>query len=59
MVLILAPNEDMETSSTFGANLFAGFDEPKRQKFAATEADATEVLVVGVPQAGGCCWLFD
>jgi hypothetical protein len=35
MVLMLAPNEDMETSSTFGANMFSGFNEPKRQKFAA------------------------
>jgi hypothetical protein len=48
MVLILAPNEDIETSSTFGANLFAGFTEPKRQKFADIAAEATEVLVV--------CW---
>jgi len=48
---MLAPNEDMETSSTFGANMFSGLNEPKRQKFAATEADANEVLVVGVPQA--------
>jgi hypothetical protein len=35
MVLMLAPNKDMKASSTFSANLFAGFNEPKRQKFAA------------------------
>jgi hypothetical protein len=34
---MLAPNEDIETSSTFGANRFAGFNEPKRQKFAEME----------------------
>jgi hypothetical protein len=45
---MLAPNENMETTSTFGANLFAGFTEPNRQNFAATQADATKVLVV--------CW---
>ena len=38
--------------STIGASLFAGFIQPNRQNFAATEAEATEVLVVGVPQAG-------
>jgi len=42
----------MKVSSTFGANLFSDFNEPKRQKFAATAAEATEVLVVGLPQAG-------
>jgi len=24
-----------------------------------SDENATEVLVVGLPQAGGCCWLFD
>jgi len=47
----------METSSTFGANLFAGFTEPKRQKFADIAAEATEVLVVGLPQAGAAVLL--
>jgi hypothetical protein len=32
--------------STICASLFAGFTQPNRQIFAATEAQATEVLVV-------------
>jgi len=43
--------------STICANVFAGFAEPNRQNFAATEADATKVLVVGVPQAGAAVLL--
>jgi hypothetical protein len=40
-----------------GANMFSGLNEPKRQKFAATAAEATEVLVVGLPQAGAAVLL--
>jgi hypothetical protein len=39
---MLAPNEDMKTSSTFGANLFSDFNEPKRQKFAAGQLSAAK-----------------
>jgi hypothetical protein len=37
--------------STICANLFAGYTDPNRQNFAATEVEATGVPVVGVPQA--------
>jgi hypothetical protein len=40
MVLMSAPEEDTKTASTFGANLFAGYNEPERQKFAEIESQA-------------------
>lgn len=46
MTLMSAPNEDTNTSSTFGANLFAGYNGPERQKFAEIESLAKVVLVV-------------
>ena len=35
-----APNEDTGKESTFGANLFAGYNGPERQKFAEIESQA-------------------
>jgi len=52
IVLMLAPNEDMKTSSTFGANLFSGFNEPKRQKFAAGQLWAAKYNLCYFLKAG-------